>query len=189
MYTRLFSETPDKIIQNGAPVFGTFKVPFKQLDIRNIARPFGDLPIPHWITNLRIRAHLFCPFVTEEFAGIIDVFDSTIFALVEIIIWDRESGKKFPYRRVLCVHKKIVPKSTEHDVCISFSERRYIRINWSSETKRMSVFLSLKGDNTRPSIAAAFNVDGDQKDFAEIASVTPAQINRRCAASALKTGS
>ena len=189
MYTRLFSETPDKIIQNGAPVFGTFKVPFKQLDIRNISRPFGDLPIPHWITNLRIRAHLFCPFVTEEYAGIIDIFDSTIFALVETIIWDRKTGKKFPYRRVLCMHKRLVPKSIEQSVCISFSERRYIRINWSSAAKRISVFINLKGDNTRPSIAAAFNVDCSQKDFAEIASVTPAQINRRCAASALKTGS
>ena len=189
MYTRLFSETPDKIIENGAPVFGSFKEPFKQLDIRNIKRPFGNFPLPFWLTNLRIRAHLFFSFVTEEFAGIIDIFDSKVFGFIEIIIWDRKTGKKYPYRRVLCLNKKTVPKSTEKAVCLSAGKKRYVRINWSNQEKRASVFFSLKGDDTRPSVMAAFNIDYAQKDFVQLATVTPAPISRRCAASALAAGS
>ena len=189
MYTRSFSETPDKIIENGVPVFGSFREPFRQIDISNIKRPFGNFPLPSWITNVRIREHLFCPFITEEFTGIIDVFDSKIFGLVEIVIWDRKTSKKYPYRHVLCLHKKLVPKSTDQAVCMSFSEKRYVRINWSKKEKRMSVFLSLKGDDTRPTILAAFNVDYTRKEFVQLATVTPAPISRRCAASVLTSDS
>lgn len=171
------------------PVFGSFKEPFKQLDIRNIKRPFGNFLLPFWLTNLRIRAHLFCPFVTEEYAGIIDIFDSKIFGFIEIIIWDRKTGKKYPYRRILCLNKKTVPKSTEHAVCLSFSKKRYVRINWSRRENRAAVFFNLKGDDTRPSVIAAFNVDYSRKDFVQLATVTPAPISRRCAASALSAGS
>jgi len=189
VYTRLFSETPDKIVKNGSPVFGTFKNPFKQLDIRNVKRPFGNLPLPYWITNLRIRAHLFCPFVTDKYTGMVDIFDSKVFGFIELIIWDRKTGKKYPYRKILGPHKRIVPKSTEQAVCISLSKKRYVRVNWNIASKRVSVFFSLKGDNTRPSITTAFNFDCNQKDFVKIATVTPAPINRRCAASALMSGS
>jgi hypothetical protein len=189
VYTRLFSVPPEKIIANGIPVFGTFTEPFKLLDIRNVSRPFGDLPLPRWLTNLRIRAHLVCPFITEDYVGVIDIFDSKVFGFVELIVWEQKTGKKLAYRCVLGPHKRIVPKSTEQDVCVSHTRKRYVRISWCKKTNRLSVLFSLKGDDARPSIEAAFNIDCGQKDFARTASVVPAQVSRRCAASVLMTGS
>lgn len=189
VYTRAVSTPPEKIVVNGIPVFGTFTEPFTQLDIRNIVQPFGVLPLPTWITNMRIRANLTCPFVTQDYAGTIDIFDSKVFGFVELVIWERKTGKKFAYRRVLGPHRMIVPKSTENATCFSSSQKRYVRINWNDKAKRISVLFDVKGDDARPSITAAFSIDCTQNDFAKCASVVPAQVSRRCAASVQMTGS
>lgn len=81
MYTRELIAPPEQIIRNGTPVFGSFKKPFALLDIRDVKRPFGDLSIPSFITNLRIWASLSYTFTTQDYCGSISFYDFKILVM------------------------------------------------------------------------------------------------------------
>ena len=189
MYTREITNPPENIIVDGKPIFGTFNKPFEKMEIRGIKRPFGDLPFPPFITNLRIRAALVYSFSTQDYIGTVDIFDAKIFGYTEIILWDKNSGKKYAFRTVRGPHRKFIPKTTGSGVCVSFGSKRYVRISWSEKDKRLSVLLNIKGDDIRPNVSASLTMPFDDAIFAQQASVLPAQIMRRCVACVQKTGS
>lgn len=73
-------------------------------------------------------------------------------------------------------------------MCVSLNSNRYLRISWSRKEQRMAILFRMKGDSLRPSISAAFNVDLSEPVVAELASVLPARVHRRCLASFQITG-
>lgn len=182
MYTRKLSKPPEKLIINGKPIFGTFAGIPPDLDIRGVTRPFGVLPLPTFITDLRIRSSLFFVFHTEEYTGIIDFFDARIFGHVEVIIWNKQSGRKFAYRTVTGPRKRLIPKKTTAGVCAALRNKRYIRVGWDTARNCLSAIFNLSGDDVRPDASAAFNAALDSPQAATVAAVLPAPVMRRCRA-------
>ena len=188
MYSRKIIEPPEKLIKNGKPVFGTFSDVPKKLDIRGVERPFGVLPLPTFITDLRIRSSLFYMFNTKEFIGGIDFFDARLFGHAEVVLWEKNTGRKLAYRAVIGPRRRIVPKKTDTGVCISFSRRRYIRVSWDTSRNCLSTIFDLQGDSARPDVSAAFNVAMDNPAHCAASVVLPAPVMRRCMAKWFRTG-
>ncbi len=188
VYTRQALKTPESIIQNGKPVFGYYPKPFEKLDIRDINHAYGSVLLPKAISNLRIKANLVFSFYTSKYIGTIEIFDSKIFGFVEFILFDKDTNKKYAYRQILGLHKRIVPKSTVHDVCSSHSRRRHVRISWSKDRKKINATFSIKGDRLRPSFCANLQIDTGKKAFAQASNVVPALVSRRCSASVQMCG-
>lgn len=188
MYTRELTSPPENIIKNGKPTFGCFNKAFDKLDIRGLKRPFGNLPCPVFLSNMRIKATLSFVFSTKEYICSVEFFDSKVFGFVEVILWHIKTGKKYAYRRLLGAHSRIIPKSTKEAVCISVSKKRYIRIMWSKKDQRLSLLFNLQGDEVRPDVSAALNIDLSSKKCGEMASVLPSPVQRRCLASYQITG-
>lgn len=181
VYSRKITEPPEQLIKNGKPVFGTFSPAPKRLDIRGVARPFGVLPLPTFITDLRIRSSLLFVFNTDEYIGTIDFFDARLFGHVEVVIWEKPTSRKLAYRSVIGPRKRLIPKQTENGICISFKANRYIRISWDVKRKCISAIFKLKGDSARPTISAAFNATLNEKSGC-VSAVLPAPTMRRCRA-------
>ena len=68
-YERTLKDAPEKLVKNGKAQFGSFSKPPKSLDINGLKYPFGVLPLPTFITNLRIRTNLSFSFSTSEYYG------------------------------------------------------------------------------------------------------------------------
>lgn len=182
MYSRTYFKTPEKLIRNGKAVFGSFEEPPKSLDIRGVWFPFGVLPFPPFITNLRIRSTLFFEFSTETFTGSLELLDTKVFGYMKFVIWDRSTGKKYAYNNFMGLRRRLIPKNLNASVCATFNKNRYVRLAWDRRINRFSLIFSMKGDNIRPSISGTFISSFDGSLFSQLTSVSPAPSFRRCSA-------
>lgn len=186
VYSRKVTEPPARLINNGRPVFGTFNDVPPRLDIRGVVEPFGVLPLPTFITDLRIRSSLLFVFNTDDYIGTVDFFDARLFGHVEVVLWDKKDNRKLAYRSIIGPRRRLIPKQTSAGVCISFNKRRYIRVKWDVSQKCLSLILNLKGDSIRPNVYAALSADLNEKSGC-VSSVLPAPIMRRCRAMWIRT--
>lgn len=182
MYERNLNDAPDNLIKNGKPQFGSFKTPPKSLNIKGVKKPFGVLPLPTFITNLRIRSNISFIFSTDEYYGTIDLLDSKIYGFSEVNIWEKETLKRYTYKNVMFLIRRLIPKSLEKGRCSTFSKRRRIYFSWDKEKNRFYIAFYLKGDNVRPNLAGSFSTLAWNEN-PSLTSVLPAPVMRRCYAS------
>lgn len=186
MYTRNLKEAPENLIKEGKASFGSFSKPPKTLNIKGMKYPFGVLPLPTFITNLRIRSNLSFTFSTSEYFGTIDLLDSKIYGFSEINIWNKKTLQRYSYKNVMVLIRRLVPKNLEKAICSTYSKRRYVRISWDEAKNRFSIVFNLKGDNIRPNFMGSF-VSSFEKEGSSLTSVLPAPVMRRCFASYQKS--
>lgn len=174
---------PERLIQNRKPQFGTFKGCPKKLDIRGLATPFGGIPLPRFISNLRIKSTLAFVFSLGRYFGVVDFFDGKIFGYAEVTLWSKENGRKYSYRSIMGPRRRFIPHNVEAGFCASFRKSRYIRASWDHKHDKFSMIFNLKGDSVRPQINAAFVAKYSDTSLCEITSVMPAPTKQRCTAS------
>lgn len=182
MYTRNLKEAPDNLIKDGKAQFGSYSKPPKSLNIKGMKYPFGVLPLPTFITNLRIRSNLSFVFSTPEYFGTIDLLDSKIYGFSEINIWNKKTLQRYSYKNVMLLIRRLIPKDLEKGICSTYSKRRYVRVAWDKNKNRFSIVFNLKGDDVRPNFMGSF-VSSYNDEIASLTSLLPAPIMRRCYAS------
>ena len=182
MYTRNLKEAPETLIKDGKAQFGSFSIPPKSLDIKGIKSPFGVLPLPTFITNLRIRSNLSFLFSTSEYIGTIDLLDSKIYGFSEVNIWHKKTLKRYTYKNVMVLIRRLIPKDLEKSICSTYSRRRHIRLAWNKSRDKFKIEFSLKGDDVRPNIMGSF-ISSTLTENVSLTSVLPAPVMRRCYAS------
>lgn len=180
MYSRDFSDLPEKIIIDGKPQFGTYKTAPQKLDIKYVKEPFNCFPVPSFFTNLRIRANITYVLNIDNFVGVVDFFDSKYFCFIEVVLWDKETKKKYAYRTVFGF-KRLVPKNLEKATCGNFRKKRYIKISWDKSKEKFTLVFNAKGDDARPNFAATFKRNGEL--LGEFCTINPSPTKRRCTAS------
>lgn len=183
MYTREYSELPQKLVIDGKPQFGTYKTAPQKLDIKYVKDPFNTIPLPSYFTNLRIRANITYAINIDNFVGVVDFFDSKYFCFIEVVLWDKETKKKYAYRTIFGF-KRLVPKNMFKATCGNFRKRRYIKISWDKSQNKFTLVFNCKGDDARPNFAATFKRNGEL--IGELCSVIPSPTRRRCTASYCK---
>ena len=182
LYTREISKIPGGIVKNGKPVFGTFDGCPERLDIRGVRSPFANIPLPSVVTNFRIKSSLSFLFSIGNYIGTVDFFDQKIFGLAEVTIWNRETKRRYAYRKLMGPRRRFIPHNLKLGFCASFQKRRYVRISWDRERNRFSMIFSLRGDSLRPSADAAFVAPYTDERNNEVLSVVPFPTKRRCSA-------
>lgn len=181
MYYRELTAPPESIVKNGKPQFGAYSRPVKRLDLSDVKNPFSLMPMPRFISKLRIRADVSFIFNSDEYMGIISLLDVKYFCFAETVIWEKSTGKKYSYRFVFGF-RRLVPRSLEDGRCFTISRRRYVRISWNRKTDSVSVVFTMKGDRSRPSFSGTFRMSTQGPASAEWFAVTPATLKRRCSA-------
>ncbi|MEE0353652.1 MAG: DUF2804 family protein, partial [Treponema sp.] len=183
MYTRDLQEIPPSFVLNGRPVFGTFRGHPRRFDIRGVYRPYGVIPLPTFITNLRIKSRLIFSFNIGEYIGRISFIDAKIAGFSEVVFWNKNTSQRFAYHSLMGPRKRLIPHNLEAASTSNYSKRRYTRISWNREQNRLSVIFDLKGDSVRPSARGAFSAVFNDSQFAELTSVRPNPTLRRSYAS------
>lgn len=183
MYKREIKPAPEKLIQHGRPIFGTFNTLPLALDIHGVRAPFLGIPIPSIITRFRIRARMIYTFNFGDYLGSIDIFDNKIVNMAEISLWNKKTNQKYVYRIFLGLRLHLIPKKMEKAVCVSTAKYRYIRLGWNHNQDRLSVKFKVRGDSVRPSVELAMAGKFSDHASAECFSVKPAPTMRRCSAS------
>lgn len=183
LYTRKILAAPEKIVHGGKINFGTFDGCPKKFDIRGVKGPFTGIPLPTFLTNLRIQSSLMFFFNIGQYIGTVDFFDHKVFGFADVSFWNKETGRKFSYRSFMGPRRRFIPHNLQNGFCASFNRRRYIRISWDHRHDRFSMILNLRGDSTRPPVNAAFIAHYSNPNMKELFSVVPFPSKKRCIAS------
>ena len=187
LFTREISAVPERLVKNGKPVFGIFKGCPKRLDIKGVKDPFVSFLGPRIFSNLRIKSSLMFMFSIGQYIGVVDFFDQKVFGYAEVLFWNKETKRKFSYRKLMGPRRRFIPHNMILGFCASFWKNRYIRISWDHARNRFSAVFNLKGDSSRPSASAAFRASYMDATMNETVSVTPFPTKRRCSATYFST--
>lgn len=179
MYSQPIGPAPEKIVQDGKPVFGTFDSLPKKLDIKGIPSPFGGIPMPSFLSRLRIRARAIYVFSFGEYLGTIDFFDGKLLNMAEFSLWNTKCGTKHIYRNFLGARRKLVPTKLEKGQILSPSPVRHIRLSWNHPENRFSAAVNVRGFRHRPEINLSATGNFNDALANEIISVKPAPTKRR----------
>lgn len=181
-YSRPVVQGPEKIINDGKPVFGTFDTIPRKLDIKGVTAPFGGIPLPPALSRLRIRARAIYTFNINGFFGTVDFFDNKILNMAEFALWNIRTGQKFVYRQFLGARKRLIPTHLNEGQCVSPGKRRHFRLAWHHNDNRLSFKADVLGGKYRPKVNASLQAMLNGEETKEILSVKPAPTMRRCSA-------
>jgi len=183
LYTREIKAAPDKLIVNGKPVFGTFgKHPYR-LDIRGVKNPFGIMPVPTIITNLKIKSKIRFTFSMDDFEGFIIIFNLKIFGLVEVCLWNKKTNQKYNYRTITGPKTRFIPHNLEKASSSVLIRRRFLKISWDRPKNYFHVFFTMHGGRTvRPTISGSINMNFSDPSCCELTNVCPSPVMSRCSA-------
>lgn len=187
MYFREFTEAPDSILYSGKAHFGTYDGVSSKIDITGMRAPYAGLPLPSILTQIKIKSRLNCIFTNEKYIAIEEFIDLKILGIVELIFWDKETGKKHVYYNVTLPRKRLIPKTTAKGNCASYKKSRYIKVLWGRNHQHMAIRFNVKGNSVRPNAKGSFFSPANSPMHTDSLFVCPAPISARCNATWFST--
>ncbi len=182
MYSREFTKPPVKIVQNGKAKFGTYNDISPKIDIKGMRAPYAGIPLPVFLSKLRIKSRLNYLFSLENVIGLVEFYDFKLFGLAEIIFWNKESGRKYVYHTITSTRKRIIPKNTNNGICASYRKSRYIKVSWGRQHKHLAMKFNVKGDNARPNAKGYIFSPMNSQMHTDLLFVNPSPTQSRCSA-------
>ena len=98
-------------------------------------RPFGNLPVPEFITNVRIMGIMRFVFCDSRNIGEIEFFDAGYFSFMETTLWNRKTRHRIAYRRIIPPGIINFPMGLKNNVTACRSLKRYTRIHTRLQRK------------------------------------------------------
>lgn len=184
MYTRELKKAPEKIISKGKAQFGSFSDVSRKIDIKGMHSPYAGIPLPAFISNLRIKSRVFYTFNIENYIGYVEFFDFKAFGLVDVTLWDKKTKTKFAYHNMMTPRRRFVPTHTDKGACTCYRKKRFVRIGWKNNHQNFVVDFHLKGDKIRPDFNCHIN---STEVTSNLMFVAPAPTSSRCTATWFST--
>ncbi len=188
MYTRDIHPAPEKPVVSGSPAFGSFSGRFGRFDIRGMTRPFGDLPLPNVISNSRIKEVCRFLFCDSNTVGEIELFDAGYFSFMETTLWNRKTGRKIAYRQLQPPGFMRLPGNLENSTMSCRTRSRYVRILTRFSKHILHADFDFLGSDLRPPCEGRLDMDLALPGVAELSSLIPYGVKRRCLISYQLTG-
>lgn len=182
MYSRQIYEKPEHIIVNGKANFGTFSGVSPEIDIRGMRAPYAGIPLPTFLTRIRIKSKIDYIFSLEKFIGMSRFFDFKVFGLGEITLWNKTSGKKYAYHVIMPARRRFVPVTTTRGICASYRKSRYIKISWGRKHQHHALSFKIKGDSVRPNVEGYCYSPMQDEMHCDMMFVNPSPSSSRCSA-------
>jgi len=183
LYTREIRPAPDSPVKDGIPRFGTYSGPFEKMDIRGMPRPFGDIPFPALLTNLRIMETVRFMFCDDANIGEIELFNAGYFSFMEATLWNRNTRRRIAYRRVFFPGLRHMVRNFQNAVLTCRSPQRFVRIHGRLNRRHVHVDFDFQGSGSRPPCHGRLEMNLEEKSTADLSSVLPYGVKRRCLAS------
>ncbi|MBU0934286.1 MAG: DUF2804 domain-containing protein [Spirochaetes bacterium] len=99
-YTRLFSDPPEHLVENGQFQLGCFTGPVKVANMLDVERPY-HYPIPRWIKALRCKEWRAFQAGNERFFFFTALYEAKLFSLALFYIWDKQNRQIYQIKRVM----------------------------------------------------------------------------------------
>ena len=187
MYLRKFNQPPENIIKNGKALFGAYEGIPERIDIRGMRAPYAGVPVPSFLSNLRIKSRLNYVFSIEKYFGMAEFFDFKIIGLGKLIFWNKETGKRTVYNTIMPTRKRFVPNFTKRGICACYKKSRFLKISWGRNHQHHALSFNVKGDKVRPDATGYCYSPLKDDMHRDLLYVNPAPTSARCSATWITT--
>lgn len=151
-------------------------------------RPFGNLPFPVIFTNVRVMERMRFLFSDDETIGEINIFNAGYFSFMETTLWNRKTNYKTAYRRILPPGVMRIPRNFLSSVTACRTPRRYVKISTRLHKQRIYADFDFLSSDSRPTSEGHLKMKTDLPGSADLSSLIPYGVKRRCQASYQITG-
>ena len=179
-YTRIITPAPNRPVENSKPLFGSYSGMFRIFDIRGLKKPFGNLPLPSFITDLRVTDTLRLLFCDEHIIGEIEFFYGGYFSFMETTLWNRKTNRQLAYRQFLPTGFVHLPKYIAYSVAACRVRQRYVRIFSRLSKGMLHADFDFLASNDRPSCEGRLDFHAHDPQCTDYSAVIPSLVNRRC---------
>lgn len=184
LYTRqILSRTPVSPVENRNSNFGNFAGRFENFAIKGLYRPYGNLPIPIWITNLTVTTIVRLLFHSPQIIGELSFFSGFSCTIMETVYWNKATKKRNSYRQFLPRGFIHMPKRLGYNITACRTKWRYTKLLSRLNKGSMHADIDFVGSVGRPALEARFDIDFTDSEVAELSSVIPFFVAKRCEAS------
>lgn len=183
MYSRQISDSPEQIIKNGKAQFGTYRDVPSKIDIKGIRAPYAGIPLPPFITKLRIKSRINYFFSTEKYIGMTEFYDFKVIGLAQFIVWNKETNRKNAYHSLMPPRRRFVPMNTKNGSATSFNKARHIRISWGRNHQHLALSFNLKGRSEKQNAEGFISSPIQDSMHSDYLFVNPSPTSSRCSAS------
>lgn len=187
MYSRNLSNPPEKIIHKKKAEFGSYNGVSPRIDIRGMKAPYAGVPVPSFLSGLRIKSKLNYAFSIENLIGLASFIDFKAIGLGEITLWDKETGKKFVYHTIMPPRRRFVPVTTTRGICACYQKSRFIKISWGRKHQHHALSFKVKGDSIRPNSEGFVYSPMQDSMHCDLMFVNPSPASSRCSATWIST--
>lgn len=187
MYSRQFKQAPETIVKSGKARFGSYDGVSQKVDIRGMRAPYAGVPVPAFISNLRIKSRLNFLFNLDSYIGMSTIFDFKVFGLAEIVFWNKETGKKNVYHATMPTRRRFVPITTTKGICACYRKSRFIKNFWGKQHKHHALTFDVKGDSIRPNAKGFLYSPNKDTMHKDLLFVSPSPTSSRCSATWITT--
>ena len=184
---REFKKPPKNIVKNGKAKFGAYNGVPEKIDIRGMRAPYAGIPLPSFISNLRIKSRLAYIFSLDNYFGAAEFFDFKAIGIARLLLWNKQTNKKNVYTTIMPPRRRFVPNDSKRGICACYTKSRFLKISWGKNHENFSVSFDIKGDTARSNTSGYFvSPESDEKKV-DLLYVNPSTTKARCSATWLSS--
>lgn len=140
-------------MENGVFISGTWNRAFSSVDFLDIRRPYR-WPLLRWAREGRLKE--WESFVVQNRRYHLDAFLANLkyFRIAQLVLYDKESGERFRFRRILPLGGWKMPRNLYNDSIDSHSRNFFFRIHNWLDADTIEIDLNIDKRGRQPAFAA-----------------------------------
>ena len=160
MYTREIQEPVDTPVENGLPVQGTWDRAFKEVNLRNIRRPYR-FSLLNWTRDSRIKEWQSFKAQDEKFFFSARLANVKLFCIAHVHLYDKNTGKSYQYRKIIPGDNWHIPRSLANSSAGSSSPHFFLRVhNWLDADKiNLDINIEAQGEQPALTVYLGYNMN------------------------------
>jgi len=149
MYTREIQPPRETLIEQGIPVPGTWNKAFTRVNLLDIHHPYS-WPLPRWLKNNRIKEWESF-YVQDEHFLLGAIFGNfKLFQFAQVLLYDKNAGKKYIYRKLLWGKRWRMPRNLYHASVECRSPRFFFRIHTWLDADTIKLDIDIAATKKQP---------------------------------------
>jgi len=159
MYTREILAPRASPIENGNPLHGTWNRAFENVNLLEIRRPY-PYPLPRWARDCRIKEWEWFSVNDEHFMLQALFGNVKLYRMVQVLLYDKKTKKKFTFRKIMPGSGKQIPNSLANASVDSNSSLFFFRIHSWLDADTVKLDINIEASRKQPSLTVhlAYNV-------------------------------
>ena len=153
MYTREIQAPRGAPIEKGIPLTGTWNNAFARVDLLGIQRPYS-WPLPRWLKDFRIKEWEVFSVQDERFSLDALLGNFKLFRLVQICLYNTETGQYHVYRKLLPGSGWRMPQSLNHATVECRSAGFFFRIHTWLNADTIKLDMDVAATKRHPALTA-----------------------------------